>query len=86
MAAKSEPKYVQVSPRGQVTLPARIRSAVGIEPGDPLTVSVEDGRIVLSPAVIVPIEHYTDEQLAEFEQAAEMTSAELKKARRKWKV
>ncbi|MDA3643530.1 AbrB/MazE/SpoVT family DNA-binding domain-containing protein [Saccharopolyspora indica] len=33
--------------QGRVTIPASIRHAVGIEPGTPLAVYVEDGRVVI---------------------------------------
>ena len=44
-----------VNEQGRVTIPAQIRRAAGIEPGAPLVVYVEDGRVVLE----------TREQLAE---------------------
>jgi antitoxin PrlF len=75
---------VQLSPRGQVTLPIDVRRVLGVKAGDAMVVSVEGGRIVLSPAVVTPVERYTDERLAEFEQASQMTAAELGAARTKW--
>lgn len=33
--------------QGRVTIPAPVRHAAGIEPGTPLTVYEEDGRVVL---------------------------------------
>lgn len=36
-----------VNEQGRVTIPAQIRRAAGIEPGAPLVVYVEDGRVVL---------------------------------------
>ena len=75
---------VQISPRGQLTLPAEVRKTLGIRPGDPLIVTIKDGQIVLTPAVVTPIELYTDERVREFEDAAAMSDAELTDARRKW--
>jgi AbrB family looped-hinge helix DNA binding protein len=77
---------VQVSPRGQVTLPASVRRALGLEPGDNLVISVEGDRAVLQPAVVVPIERYTDERTSEFDEAARMSPDEIRKARRKWRL
>jgi AbrB family looped-hinge helix DNA binding protein len=77
---------VQVSPRGQVTLPASVRRALGLEPGDNLVISVEGDRAVLQPAVVVPIERYTDERTGEFDEAARMSPDEIRKARRKWRL
>jgi AbrB family looped-hinge helix DNA binding protein len=40
----------KVSSKGQVLLPGPIRRKLGIRAGDPLEASVQDGRIVLTPA------------------------------------
>ena len=39
----------KVSTKGQIVLPIPIRRRLGIRAGDPLDVTVEDRRIVLSP-------------------------------------
>ncbi len=39
--------------RGQMTLPAEVREALGIDAGALLLVEVEDGRVVLTPKVLV---------------------------------
>jgi hypothetical protein len=36
----------QVGSRGEIPLSRRIRAALGIQPGDELLLSVEDGRLV----------------------------------------
>jgi AbrB family looped-hinge helix DNA binding protein len=77
---------VQLSPRGQVTLPIDIRRALGVKSGDAMVVSIEAGRIVLSPAVVTPVERFTDDRIAEFEQASQMTAQEVQAARKKWGV
>jgi AbrB family looped-hinge helix DNA binding protein len=77
---------VQLSPRGQITLPGPVRKALGLEPGDNLVVSVDGDRAVLEPAVVVPIERYTEERTREFEAAARMSPDEVRKARRKWRL
>ena len=43
------PTLVKIHRRGQVTLPTRLRSAVGIAEGDLVEASVRRGRIVLTP-------------------------------------
>lgn len=78
--------HVQLSPRGQLTLPAKVRRALGLEPGDDLVVFVEEGRAILEPAVVVPIERYGAERIREFQKAARMSPEEIKKARRKWRL
>jgi len=86
MPTAKPPAVVQVSPRGGLTLPAEIRRAAGIHAGDTLVVSVEDGRILLQPAAVVPIERYTDERVREFAESAEMSVKEIARAKRKWRV
>jgi AbrB family looped-hinge helix DNA binding protein len=39
----------RVSTKGQIVLPGPLRRKLGIRAGDPLDVSVEAGRIVLTP-------------------------------------
>jgi AbrB family looped-hinge helix DNA binding protein len=39
----------KLSTKGQVVLPGRIRNRFGLRPGDPLDVSVEKDRIILTP-------------------------------------
>jgi AbrB family looped-hinge helix DNA binding protein len=38
-----------VSTKGQVVLPSPVRRRLGIEPGDPLEVDIQGGRIILTP-------------------------------------
>lgn len=83
---EDKPPVVQISVRGQVTLPVEIRHALGVVKGDHFIVFIEDGRIVLAPAAVTPLELYTDEREAEFNKAAEMSGEELKKARVRWKI
>ena len=75
---------VQVSPRGGLTLPADLRRQAGVRPGDTLVVTVEDGRIVLQPAVVLPVERYTDERIRDFREAADLTEGQVAEARAKW--
>ena len=39
----------KVSTKGQVVLPGPVRRRLGIRPGDPLDVNIEQGSIVLTP-------------------------------------
>jgi AbrB family looped-hinge helix DNA binding protein len=38
----------RVSTKGQIVLPAPLRNRLGIRPGDPLDISIEQDRIVLT--------------------------------------
>jgi AbrB family looped-hinge helix DNA binding protein len=75
---------VQLSPRGQLTLPASLRRSLGLRAGDAFRIRLDDGRLVLEPVEVVPIELYDDERVAEFERAASMSDEELERARSAW--
>lgn len=87
MSSETLPRtLVQLSPRGQITLPAEVRAAVGVGAGDTLVVSVEEGRIVLRRAVVLPVESYDDARMEEFREAAHLTASQVAEVRRKWGV
>lgn len=44
---------VKLKQKGQMTLPAEIRSALSLKEGDLLEVSVEGGKVSLSPKMVV---------------------------------
>src|SRR5579859_5456470 len=44
---------VKIQRKGQMTLPSRLRAAIGVGEGDRLTASVQRGRIVLTPTLEV---------------------------------
>lgn len=75
---------ISLSKRGQVTLPMEVRRALGLKPGDPLVVRVEEGRVVLEPAVVLPVEIYTEERLQEFAENARVSQEELDAFRQAW--
>lgn len=41
----------QVDEKGRVTIPRRMRESLGIEPGEAVTVTLDDGRVVIRPQV-----------------------------------
>jgi AbrB family looped-hinge helix DNA binding protein len=45
---------VRVKTKAQITLPLKVREALGIEEGDYLRVEVEGNKIVLVPQTLVP--------------------------------
>jgi len=65
-------------------LPAEVRRSLGLIEGDVLSVSVKDGRIVLTPSVVTPVELYSEERIAEFVAGSEMTDDDVSTARRRW--
>jgi AbrB family looped-hinge helix DNA binding protein len=70
-----------VSRRGVVTLPAKLRQALGIKADDQLIAETTPEGLLLRPAVTLPIEIYGDERIREFDEA----EAELEKVLRRSK-
>lgn len=69
---------VAVNSQGRVTLPAEVRRKLNISSGSQLEVGVEDGRITLRPARLVPAEDawaYTSENVAGIRRALEDVKA-----------
>ena len=77
---------VQLGKRGQLTLPAEVRRALGLKPGDALAVRLEEGRVVLEPAVVLPVEIYDEERIREFEEAARLSPEEAERIRKRWNL
>ena len=44
---------VKIQRKGQMTLPSRLRSAIGIAEGDLVEATVQRGKIVLTPKVVI---------------------------------
>ena len=55
--------------RGVVTLPAKLRQAMGLKADDPLIAETTPQGLLLRPAITLPLEMYTDQRFAEFDQA-----------------
>ena len=75
-----------VSGRGQVTLPSRVRARLGLREGSLLLLQEEEGRLVLHPAAVAPVESYSDEQIAEWARQDRLTPTEREKLRRRWRT
>lgn len=68
-----------VTDRGTVTLPAKLRRALGIKAEDQLIAEATPDGLLLRPAVTLPIEIYGEKRIAEFDAA----EAELDKVLRR---
>lgn len=64
-----------VTSRGIVTLPAKLRQAMGIKAEDQLIAETTPEGLLLRPAVTIPIEMYSDARVREFDES----EAELEK-------
>ena len=75
-----------VSPRGQITLPKGVRNRLHLVPGSVVLLREEAGKLVLDPAAVVPIEHYSDEQIERLLTEDRLTAADRATIRRRWGV
>lgn len=57
---------IRVGKRGTVVLPAQLRRRFGMEEGAMIIAEAVDDGILLRPAVVLPVERYTDARKAEF--------------------
>jgi antitoxin PrlF len=62
-----------VSSRGQITLPAALRKRFGIKSGDVVILEDRGNEIVLKPGVVLEIQHYSDEQIAQWDTEDKLT-------------
>jgi AbrB family looped-hinge helix DNA binding protein len=77
---------VVLSPRGQITLPKRVRTRLRLTPGSVLLLREEGGRLVLDPAAVTPVEHYSDETIERLLAADRVTTTERAALRRRWRL
>ncbi len=82
----ARPTPLVVSPRGQITLPKRVRARLRLTPGSVVLLREEAGKLVLDPAAVIPIEHYSDEQIERLLTQDRMTAADRAAIRRRWGV
>ena len=69
-----------VTARGVITLPAKLRQALGLKADDQLIAETTPEGLLLRPAVTVPVEIYTDERIREFDFAEAELAKVLKPA------
>lgn len=73
-----------ITSRGVVTLPAKLRQALGLRTDDQLIAETTPEGLLLRPAVTMPIELYTPEREREFDAAeAELAAVLERRARRR---
>ena len=58
-----------ITGRGVITLPAKLRKALGLGADDQLIAETTSEGLLLRPAVTLPVELYTDERMREFDEA-----------------
>jgi len=70
---------ITITSRGVITLPAKLRKALGLHADDQLIAEVTPEGLLLRPAVTLPVEVYTPEREREFD-ASEAELAEALQA------
>jgi bifunctional DNA-binding transcriptional regulator/antitoxin component of YhaV-PrlF toxin-antitoxin module len=73
---------LQVTGRGVVSLPAKMRSLLGIRGKDVLVAETTPEGILLRPAVTLPVELYTPERIKEFDAEEAALAKALKRKKR----
>ncbi len=68
-----------INSRGVVTLPAKLRQAMGLKADDQLIAETTPQGLSLRPAVTLPLELYTPERVQEFDAAEAELAAVLPK-------
>jgi AbrB family looped-hinge helix DNA binding protein len=76
-------KVITVNERGALTLPKEVREKLGVTRGGQLVVDMdESGETVLRPGIVMPVEIYSKERIAEFQQ---MNEAPLAGKKLRWR-
>lgn len=60
---------VTVNERGVITLPAKLRRALGLKTDDILIAETTSEGLLLRPAVTLPVEIYSEARLEEFDES-----------------
>src|ERR1700757_2693503 len=58
-----------INSRGVVTLPAKLRRALGLKADDQLIAETTPEGLLLRPAVTLPVEIYSEKRIREFDEA-----------------
>lgn len=65
--------------RGTVTLPSKLRQKLGLHQGDVLEVEEKDGLLILKPTTSYPVRWYSDQEVAAWTVADQMSPEDLKR-------
>jgi AbrB family looped-hinge helix DNA binding protein len=73
---------ITITSRGVITLPARLRQALGLRADDQLIAEITPEGLLLRPAVTLPVEVYSPERVREFDEAEAALGEALQPAAR----
>jgi AbrB family looped-hinge helix DNA binding protein len=71
--------------RGVVTLPAKLRRALGLRADDQLIAETTPEGLLLRPAVTLPVEMYSEKRIREFDESEAALAGVLKERSRRKK-
>jgi antitoxin PrlF len=74
---------VTVTSRGTITLPAKLRRALGITADDQLIAETTSEGLLLRPGVTLPIEIYSEKRIREFDEAEADLAATLSRRKKR---
>ena len=66
---------ITITSRGAITLPAKLRQALGLKAKDRLIAETTLEGLLLRPAVTLPVETYTSKRVREFDAAEQELAA-----------
>ena len=75
------PVSLVVSSRGRITLPATTRKRFGIKGGDVVILEECGSEIVLKPGMVLEVQHYSDDQIAQWDADDELEDRERARIR-----
>jgi AbrB family looped-hinge helix DNA binding protein len=74
---------VRLGKKGQLSLPAAVLRKLGLQGRARLLVeATEDGAVILRPARVYPVEHYSKARIEQFNEADRLSPENAKRARR----
>jgi AbrB family looped-hinge helix DNA binding protein len=76
---------VKVGKRGTIIVPAKMRKRYGIEEGSLVTAEERADGVLIRPAIVLPIEHYSPERKAEFLLSTATNKEDYRRARKEVK-
>ena len=68
-----------INSRGVITLPAKLRKLMGLKLDDQLIAETTAQGLLLRPAVTLPLEIYSPERAAEFDEEEQRLAAVMRK-------
>ncbi len=71
-----------VTSRGVVTLPARLRQALGLRADDQLIAETTPEGLLLRPAITLPVEIYSEKRIREFDAAEADLDQQLRRKKK----